>query len=199
MSFSTLSTGHPSKPSFRRPDPRLQSAQRTLCGIVLPRRSKGSSCFLCPSPTEGRSPKKDLPRSALSDRSPYRFSGELRAIRPNLRTLARRKLVTLSGSDSGSRTSLPRRVGQPPRRLPNSTGKNRSRCRPLFLSFLNLSLPWFRDPGLSGGTLDRICCDLASSPSRSLFSRPLLHHPSRPVRWTPTCSGSRSPTFQNFS
>ena len=199
MSFSTLSTGRPSKPSFRRPDPSPHSAHRTLCGIVLPRRSKGSSCFLCPSPREGRSQKKDHPRSALSDRSPYRFSGELRTVRPNLRALARRKLVPLPCGDSGSRPSLPRRVSLPPRRLPNSTGKNRSRCRPLFLSFFNLSLPWFRNPGLSGGTLDRICCDLASSPSRSLFSRPLLHHSSRPLRWTPTCSGSRSPTFQNFS
>jgi hypothetical protein len=165
MSLSTLSIGPLSKPCFRRPDLRSHTTSGALRRFVLPSRSKGDLTDLFEGPGKSIPSQKECSRPPLSDRSPYRFSGELRAIRANLRSLARRKLVPLPCGDSGSRASLPRRVRQPPCRLPNPLGEDRGRYRPLFLPFLNLPLPRFRNAGLSGRTLDRICCDLAASPS----------------------------------
>ena len=194
-----MSIGPLSKPCFRRPDPRSHTTSGALRRFVLPSRSKGDSPNLFEGSGKSIPCQKERSRASLSDRSPYRFSGELRVVRPNLCPLARCSLVPIPCGDSGSRASLPRRVGLHPRRLPNPLGKDRSRCRPFFLPFLHLPLPRFRGSGLSGRTLDRICCDLASSPSRSLFSRSLLHHPSCPLRWTPTRRASRSSASRNFS
>ena len=182
-----MSIGPLSNPSFRRPDPRSHTTSGTLRRFVLPSRSKGDPTDLFEGSGKSISCQKNCSRPSLSNRSPHRFSGELRSIRPNLRSLARRKLVPLPCGDSGCRASLPCRVGQPPRQLPNPLGKDRSRCRPFFLPFLHLSLPRFRGSGLSGRTLDRVCRPLATSPSRSLFSQSLLHHSAHSLRRLSEC------------